>query len=152
MLRRRLLIMLAMMLLLLLALAGYKGFAVYRQMQLLGAPRIPVSVVVATVKEMPVANAGSQTVIPESAIAYTLSGNSVYVVIDASGSKDQPRHVAERRSIDTGDYRDGQVVVLSGLEAGERIVTAGQSALSNGALVSIAPERALQLSPAALNN
>lgn len=142
MLRRRLLVMLAVMLLLVLALAGYKGLAVYHQIQRLGAFQSPVSVGVATVEQR--LWQGRQTVVPQSAIAYTLSGDSVYVVIDKSDSNDQPMHIVERRFIDIGERREGLVVVNQGLALGDRVVTVGQSELSNGTVVSITPDKVLQ--------
>lgn len=92
-------------------------------------------------------NPTPQTVVPESAIAYTLYGNSVYLIVDKNDSNDQPMHVAERRFIDTGEHREGLVVVSKGLAAGDRVVTAGQLKLTNGTVVSIAPDNLLQLDP-----
>jgi hypothetical protein len=141
MLRRRLLIPLTMMLLLVLAVAGYKGLAVYREMQQLGAPRLPVSVSVATVQQRP----GLQTLVPQSAVAYTLSGHSVYVVINRTENDEPPVHIVERRHIEIGEQRDGQVVVTRGLMAGERVIITGWLDLSNGAVVNITHGNALQL-------
>lgn len=145
MLRRRLLIMLAVVLLLVLTLAGYKGLTVYHQIQGLNAFKAPVSVAVATVEQRQWQ--GRQTVVPQSAIAYTLSGDSVYVVIERSDSNDQPMHIVERRSVDTGETREGLVVVNDGLAPGDRVVTAGQAELSNGMMVSITPDKVLQFAP-----
>jgi hypothetical protein len=145
MLRRRLLIMLAVVLLLVLTLAGYKGLTVYHQIQQFSAFKAPVSVGVATVEQRQWQ--GRQTVVPQSAIAYTLAGDSVYVVIDKSDSNDQPMHIVERRPIDTGETRDGLVVITDGLTPGDRVVTAGQAELSNGTVVSITPDKTLQFAP-----
>lgn len=143
MLRRRLLIMLAVVSLLVLTVAGYKGITVYRQMQQLSAGKPPVSVGIATVEQR--LWQGRQTVVPQSAIAYTLSGNSVYVVVDKADSNDQPMHIVERRFIDTGEHREGLVVVSNGLMPGDRVVTVGQSELGPGSVVSITPDKVLQL-------
>jgi len=56
-------------------------------------------------------------------------------------------HIVERRSIDTGETREGLVVVTDGLVPGDRVVTAGQSELSNGMVVSITADKVLQLAP-----
>lgn len=79
-----------------------------------------------------------QIVVPETAITFTLYGNSVYVVkprLDDEGQpvldEDEPVLEVERRSITTGERRDGQVVVLAGLQAGEQVVTAGQLKLDS---------------------
>lgn len=165
MVRRRMLVMLASILLVLLAVAGYMGWSVYWQIQQFSTPRTPVSVGVVTVQQRawqgPLAEHGvqrlaleqrapvrGQTMIPESAISYTLYGNSVYVVVHKNDSNDQPMLVAERRFIDLGEQREGMVVVSQGLAPGDRIVTAGQLDLSNGSVISIASEATLQLMPA----
>lgn len=91
-----------------------------------------------------------QVLVPETAITYTLYGNSVYVIgeqKDDKGSvvkddKGQVRLVVERRFVETGERRDGQVLVLKGLKAGEQVVTAGQLKLDNGAHVAIVEDQA----------
>jgi membrane fusion protein (multidrug efflux system) len=90
-------------------------------------------------------------VVPESAITYTLYGNSLYVVAekkaeDGSLEKDdkgQPILIAERRFIETGERRDGQVVITKGLQNGEKVVTAGQIKLDNGAHIAISDDKTL---------
>lgn len=86
-----------------------------------------------------------QVVVPESAITYTLYGNSVYVVSPKQNADGQPenaadgkpRLIAEQRTIRTGERRDGVVVVSEGLKAGERVVSAGQLKLTPGAAIQI---------------
>lgn len=100
-----------------------------------------------------------RVVVPETAITYTLYGNSVLVVkegqapepeegteqdTEASG-RNEPYLVVERRFVETGERRDGQVVILEGLEAGEQVVIAGQLKLDTGAHVAIAEKRTLEL-------
>ena len=90
-------------------------------------------------------------VVPESAITYTLYGNSLYVVAqkktaDGSPEKDdkgQPVLIAERRFIETGERRDGQVMITKGVQSGEKVVTAGQIKLDNGAHIAIADDKTL---------
>lgn len=96
-----------------------------------------------------------RVVVPETAITYTLYGNSVYVVgvkkdeqgQDVKDDKGQPFLQVERRFIETGERRDGQVVILKGLQKGEQVVTAGQLKLDNGAHVAIVDDQALLNSP-----
>ncbi|MCO3060409.1 efflux transporter periplasmic adaptor subunit, partial [Pseudomonas aeruginosa] len=91
-------------------------------------------------------------VVPETAITFTLYGDSIYVVgqkKDGQGqaSKDdkgQPQLVVERRFVKVGERREGQAVVLEGLRDGEQVVTSGQLKLDNGAAVAIVAERDLQ--------
>lgn len=95
---------------------------------------------------------GEQTVVvvPETAITYTLYGNSVYVVGEKQGAdgqvvkdaKGQAELMVERRFVETGERREGQVVIHKGLAAGEQVVTAGQLKLDNGAHVAIAADPA----------
>lgn len=87
-----------------------------------------------------------QVVVPESAITYTLYGNSVYVVGEKKADDGQTHLVAEQRTVQTGERRDGVVVVRNGLQAGEQVVTAGQLKLSPGAAIRISQDP--PLSPA----
>jgi membrane fusion protein (multidrug efflux system) len=119
-------------------------------------------------------NQAKQVVVPETAITFTLYGNSLYVI----GQKDQPAAsnpctstagqllcwlglakapdaaeaqqslVVERRFVSTAERRDGLVIISKGLKAGEQIVTAGQLKLDNGASVSLIEDHATPLTPA----
>ncbi|MAB99675.1 MAG: efflux transporter periplasmic adaptor subunit [Pseudomonadaceae bacterium] len=88
--------------------------------------------------------------LPETAVVYTLYGNSVYVISEqkdddgqvVNDDNGQAKLVVERRIVETGERRDGQVVVLDGLEPGERVAATGQLKLDNGAHVSIVTEPA----------
>jgi membrane fusion protein (multidrug efflux system) len=96
--------------------------------------------------------ANTRVVVPESAISYTLYGNSVYVVVPkktAGGepekdAKGEPQWTVERRFVETGEHRNGRVVVSKGLSAGERVVSAGQLKLDTGAHVAISVDKTLQ--------
>ncbi len=68
--------------------------------------------------------------VPETSISYSLHGNLVYVI---EGS-DSALHVTPR-IVKTGESRDGRAAILDGLEAGERVVSAGQNKLSSGARI-----------------
>lgn len=93
-----------------------------------------------------------QVVVPESAITYTLYGNSVYVVTpkksqEGQAEKDadgQPQLLAEQRTVRTGERRGGLVVVSEGLKAGEQVVSAGQLKLTPGAAIRVTPDKALK--------
>ncbi|MBK3866419.1 efflux RND transporter periplasmic adaptor subunit [Pseudomonas stutzeri] len=90
----------------------------------------------------------AQVVVPETAITYTLYGNSVLLVTKGTPpegvSTDEPYLVVERRFVTTGERRDGLAVVLEGLEDGEQVVTAGQLKLDSGTHVAIAESRTLK--------
>lgn len=88
--------------------------------------------------------ASSRVVVPESAISYTLYGNSVYVVVPKKTAGGEPQWTVERRFVETGEHRNGRVVVSKGLSAGERVVSAGQLKLDTGAHVAISADKTLQ--------
>ena len=98
-----------------------------------------------------------KVIVPETAITYTLYGNSVLAIKEGQppepedGAEAPPRNepylVVERRFVKTGERRDGQVVIMEGLEAGEQVVIAGQLKLDSGAHVAIAEKRTLELEP-----
>ena len=73
--------------------------------------------------------------IPETAVAYTPYGNSVYVVEDNDGVLR-----ANRRQIETGQARDGRVAVTQGLAENESVVSVGHNKLRNG--MPVQPQRA----------
>ncbi|SMS08792.1 putative RND efflux membrane fusion protein [Pseudomonas viridiflava] len=93
-------------------------------------------------------SAPSQIVVPESAITYSLYGNSVYVVVarqteagkSESNPRDEPQLTVERRFVKTGEHREGKVVILEGLKAGDQVVSGGQLKLDNGAHVAISAD------------
>lgn len=90
-------------------------------------------------------------VVPESAVTYTLYGNSMYVVTqkkaaDGSVEKDdkgQPVLIVERRLVETGERRDGLVLVTKGIQSGEQVVIAGQIRLDNGTHIAISDDKTL---------
>ncbi|WP_449117039.1 efflux RND transporter periplasmic adaptor subunit [Pseudomonas viridiflava] len=93
-------------------------------------------------------SAPSQIVVPESAITYSLYGNSIYVVVarqteagkPESDTQDEPQLTVERRFVKTGEHREGKVVILEGLKAGDQVVSGGQLKLDNGAHVAISAD------------
>ncbi|MBD9440798.1 efflux RND transporter periplasmic adaptor subunit [Pseudomonas sp. PDM04] len=92
-----------------------------------------------------------RVVVPESAITYTLYGNSLYIVAQKKSEdgqlekndKGEPILIAERRFIETGERRDGVVMITKGVHSGEKVVTAGQIKLDNGAHIAISDDKTL---------
>jgi membrane fusion protein, multidrug efflux system len=77
-------------------------------------------------------------VVPETAVEYTLYGDSVYVIHeDGKDAKGDPILKAVRTPVKTGARWDGKVAILSGLKPGERVVAAGQVKVQNGAQVAV---------------
>ncbi|MCQ4288606.1 efflux RND transporter periplasmic adaptor subunit [Pseudomonas stutzeri] len=95
-----------------------------------------------------------QVVVPETAITYTLYGDSVLLVKESQApepeeggeapERNEPYLVVERRFVETGERRNGQVVILDGLDAGEQVVIAGQLKLDTGTHVAIDDKRTLE--------
>ena len=76
--------------------------------------------------------------LPSTAIAFNPYGSTVFVVNE--GGKDEsgkPKLTVEQRVVTTGATRGDQIAVLTGIKAGETIVTAGQLKLRNGSPVFI---------------
>ena len=82
--------------------------------------------------------APDRVVLPETAIDFTLYGDSVYVVReegqDAGG---KPLVKAFRTPVKTGTRWQGKVAILSGVNPGDRVVAAGQIKLQDGAPVTV---------------
>lgn len=95
-------------------------------------------------------NPRNEVVVPQSAVTYTLYGNSVYVAVPKkaeNGEEEKDALMAERRFVTTGEHRDGLVVVSKGLKAGEQVVTAGQLKLTQGAHITVSPDKTLKDQP-----
>jgi membrane fusion protein (multidrug efflux system) len=75
---------------------------------------------------------GKLVTVPQTAIMYNPYGDAVFVVQQGDAGL-----VVEYRQVQTGVVRDGRIEISSGLQAGERVVSAGQLKLRNGMPVSI---------------
>lgn len=78
-----------------------------------------------------------QVQVPETAVTYSLHGNTVFVV---EADKDGVLR-AQPTVVTTGLSRDGMTAVLSGLEAGQVVASAGQNKLYPGAAVTTAEDQ-----------
>jgi membrane fusion protein, multidrug efflux system len=76
--------------------------------------------------------------LPQTAVAYNPYGETVYLVDDkGKDANGQPQMVARQTFITTGPTRGDQVAVLTGVDQGQTVVTAGQMKLHNGSSVTI---------------
>jgi membrane fusion protein (multidrug efflux system) len=75
--------------------------------------------------------------LPTSAVAYAPYGDSVFVVGDVKGPKGETVRGVRQQFVKLGGERGDQVAVVSGLQAGEEVVTSGVFKLRNGAAVHI---------------
>jgi multidrug efflux system membrane fusion protein len=77
-------------------------------------------------------------VLPETAVDYTLYGDSVYVIReDGKDAKGNPILKAVRTPVKTGTRWGNKVTILDGLKPGDRVVAAGQVKVQSGAQVAI---------------
>ena len=77
-------------------------------------------------------------VLPETAVDYTLYGDSVYVIReDGKDAKGNPILKAVRTPVKTGARWGNNVTILDGLKPGDRVVAAGQVKVQSGAQVAI---------------
>ena len=86
-------------------------------------------------------------IIPSTSIVYASYGNSVFVV--KSNSEDASKLIAEQRFIKVGERRGDFTEILSGIEAGDRIITDGAFKLYPNASILLQDAKALnpQLAP-----
>jgi multidrug efflux system membrane fusion protein len=77
-------------------------------------------------------------VLPETAVEYTLYGDSVFVIRDkGKDGNGKPILEAVRTPVKTGTRWNGKVAILGGLKPGERVVAAGQIKVQDGATVAV---------------
>ncbi len=81
---------------------------------------------------------GQQVVLPETAVDYTLYGDSVYVIRpDGTDGNGKPVLKAFRTAVKTGLRWDNKVAILNGLKPGDQVVAAGQIKVQDGMTVAV---------------
>jgi membrane fusion protein (multidrug efflux system) len=85
--------------------------------------------------ELALGSSQSVFALPASAISYAPFGDSVYIVTDLKGENGQTYRGVRQQFVKLGGARGDQVAVLSGIKAGDEIVTSGVFKLRNGAAV-----------------
>jgi multidrug efflux system membrane fusion protein len=79
-----------------------------------------------------------KVVLPETAVDYTLYGDSVYVVREeGSDANGKPITKAYRTPVKVGPRWGGKAAILDGVKPGDKVVAAGQIKLQDGAQVII---------------
>jgi multidrug efflux system membrane fusion protein len=78
--------------------------------------------------------------VPETAVDYTLYGDSVYLITEKKTDDGKTSLTVVRTFVRTGDRIDGRVVIISGLKAGDRVVAVGQLKLQSGSAVAISTD------------
>jgi multidrug efflux system membrane fusion protein len=80
--------------------------------------------------------------VSETAVDYTLYGDSVYLITEKKEEDGKTSLTAVRTFVRTGNRIDGRAEILSGLKDGDRVVAVGQLKLQSGAAVTISPDPA----------
>jgi membrane fusion protein (multidrug efflux system) len=75
--------------------------------------------------------------LPASAIAYAPYGNSVFIVEEMEGPDKKKYKGVRQQFVQLGDARGDQVAILSGVSAGQEVVTSGVFKLRSGASVNV---------------
>ena len=75
--------------------------------------------------------------LPQTAITFNPYGNVVYRVVQEADKEGKQSLIARQTVVTTGQSRGDQIAVLSGLNEGDLIVSAGQTNLQNGAAVTV---------------
>jgi multidrug efflux system membrane fusion protein len=78
--------------------------------------------------------------VPETAVDYTLYGDSVFLITEKKSDDGKTSLVVVRTFVRTGNRVDGRSEILEGLKAGDRVVEVGQLKLQSGAAVVISTD------------
>jgi len=87
--------------------------------------------------EVVVGAASAVVSLPASAISYAPYGDSVFVVSNLTDAAGKSYRGVRQQFVKLGPARGDQIAILSGLKAGEEVVTSGVFKLRNGAAVHI---------------
>jgi multidrug efflux system membrane fusion protein len=80
--------------------------------------------------------------VPETAVDYTLYGDSVFLITEKKANDGKTDLTAVRTFVRTGNRVQGRAEILSGLKDGDRVVAVGQLKLQSGAAVTISTDPA----------
>jgi membrane fusion protein, multidrug efflux system len=75
--------------------------------------------------------------VPETAVDYTLYGDSVFLITEKKDDEGKTSLTAVRTFVQAGNRIEGRAEIVKGLKAGDRVVAVGQLKLQSGAAVTI---------------
>src|SRR6266704_4464137 len=78
--------------------------------------------------------------VPETAVDYTLYGDSVFLITEKKEDDGKTSLTAVRTFVRTGNRVHGRAEILSGLKPGDRVVAVGQLKLQSGVAVAISTD------------
>ena len=80
------------------------------------------------------------TTVPETAVDYTLYGDSVFLLTEKKEADGKTSLTAVRTFVQAGNRIDGRAEIVKGLKEGDRVVAVGQLKLQSGAAVAISTD------------
>jgi multidrug efflux system membrane fusion protein len=78
--------------------------------------------------------------VPETAVDYTLYGDSVFLITEKKQDDGKTSLTAVRTFVQTGNRIDGRAEILKGLNPGDRVVAVGQPKVQSGAAITISTD------------
>jgi multidrug efflux system membrane fusion protein len=78
--------------------------------------------------------------VPETAVDYTLYGDSVFLITEKKADDGKTTLTAVRTFVQTGNRIDGRAEILKGLKAGDRVIAVGQIKVPSGSAVVISSD------------
>jgi multidrug efflux system membrane fusion protein len=78
--------------------------------------------------------------VPETAVDYTLYGDSVFIITEKKEDDGKTSLTAVRSFVQAGNRIEGRAEILKGLKAGDRVVAVGQLKLQSGSAVTISTD------------
>jgi multidrug efflux system membrane fusion protein len=78
--------------------------------------------------------------VPETAVDYTLYGDSVFLITEKKEDDGKTSLTAVRTFVQAGNRIEGRAEILKGLKPGDRVVAVGQLKLQSGSAVTISTD------------
>jgi multidrug efflux system membrane fusion protein len=78
--------------------------------------------------------------VPETAVDYTLYGDSVFLITEKKEDDGKTKLTAVRTFVQTGNRIDGRAEILKGIKPGDRVVAVGQIKVPSGSAVVISSD------------
>ncbi len=78
--------------------------------------------------------------VPETAVDYTLYGDSVFLITEKKEADGKTTLTAVRTFVQTGNRIDGRAEILKGVSAGDRVIAVGQIKVPSGSAVVISSD------------
>src|SRR5262249_43683431 len=78
--------------------------------------------------------------VPETAVDYTLYGDSVFLITEKKEADGKTSLTAVRTFVQTGNRIEGRTEIIKGLKPGDRVVAVGQIKVPSGSAVTISTD------------